>query len=242
MPADSGDVVVTSFPPEAAETYGRHMVETFRAYWPASVRLIVYVDAPLAWSGVEMRQTTDLAGWLETRARLPQVSDSPDRYKPTGYLWNARKFAVKPFIWCDAAERMGTGRLTWLDGDTYTSEPVPDVLPQKLLGSSDVAFLGRGVMHPETGYVGFRVPEALPLLRWCRDAYMRGKFRRLREGWTDCHVLRAGLKAVPTSARDLTSTKHYGPWNSRVDAMALCPLGKYVTHLKGRRRKREAAI
>jgi hypothetical protein len=157
-------------------------------------------------------------------------------------VWDAQRFAVKAFVWLAAAERLERGILTWLDADTVVEAPVPADLPASLLEGADVAYLGRGrTMHPETGAVFFRIPEALPLLRWCVDCYRFDWFRQLEFGWTDCHVLRAGLAATSTRARDLTS--HLAPaWNSSVDAFALSPLGPYVTHYKGTRRKREAAI
>jgi hypothetical protein len=200
--------------------------------------LVAYVDA-VSDVPVMTRRTGDIPGWIETRATLPVTSDDPTRYKATGYLWNAAKFAVKVFVWHDAAERLERGILTWLDADTVIRQSVPVGLSMKMLRSADVAYLGRGAMHPETGYVVFRIPEALPLLRWCCEAYRTHRYRKIKTGWTDCHVLRAGIAARKVAARDLTSHKAYH-WRSTVDAMALSPLGPYVTHLKGKDRKRKA--
>ena len=230
--------LVTSFSPAGADLYGRRCVAGLKAYWPHPAT--VYVDAPMALSGVTVRPTGLIPGWQQTREHLPKTRPEAS-YKPTSYLWDARRFAVKPFVWLDAAERMATGVLVWLDGDTVTTNPVPTNRVTDMLADADVAYLGRGDMHPETGCVAFRVPEALPLLRWCRDGYYSGSFRSLADGWTDCHVLRAGLRAVPVKARDLTSHLWTGEWRSGVDVMALSPLGPYVEHLKGSQRKRESA-
>jgi hypothetical protein len=218
------------------EVFGRAMVTSAVQYWPSP--LVAYVDA-VSDVPVLTRRTGDIPGWLETQARLPIRSDNPRRYKATGYLWNAAKFAVKVFVWRDAAERLERGILTWLDADTVMLRAVPRDLPATMLGDADVAYLGRKDMHPETGCVVFRIPEALPLLRWCCDRYRSGRYRKIATGWTDCHVLRAGLAALKVPARDLTSDKS-AEWRSTVDAMALSPLGPYVTHLKGKARKREA--
>lgn len=227
---------MTSFSPEGEAAYGRRMVDSALEYWPSP--LVVYTDAPSDVPTLT-RATADIPRWLPTKGNLPTTSDDPDRYKAGGYLWNAQQFAVKVFVWLDAAERLGDGIVTWLDGDTLIRKRVPPALPAKLIGTATVAYLGRGAMHPETGYVGFRVPEALPLLRFCRDAYVSGSFRKIQTGWTDCHVLRAGIKRLGVPARDLTSHKALH-WRSRVDAMALSPLGPYVHHLKGKERKRKA--
>lgn len=231
------ELVVTSFSPEGEAQYGKRMVRRFRKCWPCP--LVVYVDGPTTVKGVGRRLTSDIPGWLETRDRLPEVAPDPSWYKARGYLWNAKRWAVKPFVWLDAAEQMGEGVLTWLDGDTLTLSKVPQGWTVKLLGDADVAYLGRGAMHPETGYVGFRLPESLPLLRWCRDAYRDETFRSIQKGWTDCHVLRAGMKATRSKTRDLTPpVQRY--WTSRDDVMALSPVGRHVAHMKGKDRKREA--
>ena len=229
---------MTSFSPEGEVAYGRRMANSAHR-WPSP--LTIYVDG---WIGLQtrdgdVRHTADILGWLETRRTLPTEAGKPDTYKPTGYLWNAQKFAVKCFVWRDAAERLERGVLTWLDADTVIRKRVPNGLSERLLGTADVAYLGRGAMHPETGYVAFRIPEALPLLRWCCDRYTSGKFRKIKTGWTDCHVLRAGMKKLRVPAVDLTSHKA-SDWHSKVDAVALSPLGPYVTHLKGKAAKREA--
>lgn len=237
--------VVTSFSLAGAAFYGRRCVESIYANWPHPIK--VYADVPMAIDGVTVRTTSDIPKWTATRDRLPSTRpDAPitgtDIWtrKPASYLWNAQRYAVKAFVWHDAAPRLKNGYLVWLDADTVTTAAVPDRFITDLMHGADVAYLGRGTMHPETGFVAFRLPEALPLLRWCRDAYLNGRYLGFNAGWTDCHVLRAGLAAVPVKARDLTS--HLSEeWNSSVDAVALSPLGQFVTHLKGSQRKREAA-
>lgn len=230
------ELVVTTFSKQGEGAYGKRMVKSFRQYWQCP--LVVYVEGDTTVKGVGIRQVKSIPDWKPTRDTLPDHNDDDGVFKPLGYLWNAKRFAIKPFVWLDAAMQMGSGVLTWLDADTYSVKDVPPGFTVKLLGHADVAYLGRGAMHPETGYVGFRIPQALPVLRWCCEAYQSGEFRTLPHGWTDCHVLRAGLKAWRGRSVDLTSHR-LNVWNSRDDAMALSPLGPYVVHLKGGQRKRE---
>lgn len=229
--------IVTSFSLAGAALYGRRCVDTTLGHWPYP--LVAYTDVPMTFRDVRTRLTGDIPDWRWTQDRLPAQRGNAE--KPTNYIWDAKRFAVKAFVWHDAAEWLEQGTLVWLDADTVTRAMVPTSLVPDLLGDADMAFLGRGAMHPETGCVVFRIPEALPVIKWCRDAYRLGWFKALSDGWTDCHVLRAAISALPVKARDLTSHAHAGEWTSRVDAFALSPLGPYVDHLKGTRRKQEAA-
>lgn len=225
--------LVTSFAGD--EWYGPECVQSAR-FWAS--QLNVYNDSPTAWT---TRLTGEIPEWSATKERLPMMRIDPpqaDRWtrKPASYLWQARKFAVKPFVWLDAAVRMGRGLLVWLDADTVTQANVPRRLIAEAMDAADVAYLGRRRMHPETGLVIFRIPEALPLLRWCREAYVSGSFQTWTDGWTDCHALRAGLAAVPTRARDLTSHR-VDRWSSGVDAFQQSPFGPWIVHLKGARKR-----
>lgn len=233
--------LVTSFSAAGAELYGRRMIESVLKHWPHP--LTVYADEPIYFGeSVEVRLTENIPGWQETKRRLP--SARPGAEKPTNYIWNARKFAVKPFVWLDAAERMAGDVLVWLDGDTVTTADVPHDFIERIMAGVDVAFMGRRNMHPETGFVVFGVPEALPVLGACRGYYEHGWFEPMADGWTDCHVLRAVLRSpsltMLAEVRDLTSNTVHGYWRSSIDAFALSPIGPYVQHLKGPRQKREA--
>lgn len=235
----SADVLVTSFSPKGAWLYGTRMVASVATYWPATTALVVYLDRGVPLPAGERRMTTDLPDWMACRARWDRdptvqglTTPTTPRPKPYHYRYDARRFAVKAFVQRDAARRLGAGILTWLDGDTVTTRAVPTGWAETLLGDADVAYLGRGSMHPETGYVGFRVPEALPLLDWCCETYASERFRAL-PGWTDCHVLRAGLEAVPVRAVDLTSHRYEG----RSHIWPVSPLAPYVTHYKGKSKR-----
>lgn len=241
----SRDVIVTSWSPDGYRLYGQRFLKRFRKYWPASVPLVLYVDAPAVHRKVDVRYTFDIPEWAELSERWKHdpvvhgwsTKDVP-REKDHSYLWDAARFAVKVFVWRDAARKMGAGTLTWLDGDTETKGRVPDDWASGLLGDADVAYLGRGPMHPETGYVGFRVPEALPLLDWCCEAYVSDRFRLMTDGWTDCHILRAGLRAVRVRSVDLTKGRYRGDshiWPSS-------PLASRIEHAKGVRRKRREEL
>jgi hypothetical protein len=237
--------IVTSFSASGAARYGRRCVDSLASYWPHPVT--VYADERIDLDGVTVRLTSSIPDWCATRDRLPSTrEDAPvtgsDTWtrKVTSFLWNAQRFAVKPFVWYEAALRLEQGLLVWLDGDTVTTRPVPSTLAATVLGDADVAYLGRGAMHPETGVVVFRIPEAMPLLRWCRESYQFGACLSMADGWTDCHVLRAGLAAVSVNARDLTSHA-CDEWRSGVDAFAVSAFGPYVQHLKGGRKWEAAA-
>lgn len=241
----SRELVVTSWSSDGYRLYGRRFLKRFRKYWPASVPLVVYADSAAVHRKVEVRYTFDIPEWAALAERWkhdPSVhgwsTKEYPREKNYSYLWDAARFARKVFVWRDAARKMEAGTLTWLDGDTETKGRVPEDWATGLLGDSDVAYLGRGPMHPETGYVGFRIPDAMPLLDWCCEAYASESFRAMEDGWTDCHILRAAIKAVPVRAVDLTKGRYRGEshiWPSS-------PLACRIDHGKGLRLKRHAEM
>lgn len=240
----SRDIVVTSWSSDGFRLYGQRFLKRFHKYWPESTELVLYADAPEIHRGVDVRFTSDIPEWVELSERWRDDAaahgwSTPEypREKDYSYLWDAARFAVKVFVWRDAARRLGSGTVTWLDGDTETHARVSDGWVSSLLGGASVAYLGRGKMHPETGYVGFRVPEALALLDWCCEAYVSERFRLMRDGWTDCHILRAGLNAVAVSAVNLTKGKYKG----KSHIWPASPLEPFIDHAKGVRRKRAAA-
>lgn len=238
----SRELLVTSFSREGAEQYGYRCVQSFQEHWPQP--MVVYADEPLSLlktHGVDVRLTSEIDGWCETKRDLPTMR--PFGFKPTNYIWNAQKFAVKPFVWMDAAQKFGDGVVTWVDGDTVATSPVQKGFTSGMLDGATVAYMGRGAMHPEMGYVSFKLPEALPLIRRCVSLYRNGLFTHMTDGWTDCHIFRAALQDASMEdirhhSRDLTTRLYDGTWRSGVDAMALSPLGPYVKHLKGTKNKR----
>src|SRR5688572_3672384 len=181
--------------------YGATGIETMRDRWP--IPLTVYADTSTDVPGAEVRLTTEIPGWPGLRAQLPAIN--PSAANPTNYIWNARKFAVKCAVWAHAAAQTRAQALVWLDADTVTVADLPPGLVSDLLGPADVAYLGRRAMHPETGCVVFRLPEALPVIHGCLSAYQTDTFRYWADGWTDCHALRWALQATGVPARDLTS-------------------------------------
>jgi hypothetical protein len=237
------NLVVTSWSPDGYRLYGKRFLKTFRTYWAdAHADLVLYADAPAMLPKIDLRYTGDIPEWTALAERWSRdasvhgwsTKEYP-RHKSYSYLWDAARFAVKVFVWRDAARKLGRGTLTWLDGDTFTKGHIRENWTRILLGRSDVAYLGRGPMHPETGYVGFRLPQALPLLDWCCEAYSSERFRVMTDGWTDCHILRAGLRAVPVRAVDLTK----GRYSGQSHIWPVSPLAGCLDHNKGSRLKRD---
>src|SRR5688572_20445249 len=105
------DLVVTSFSAEGAVQYGHRCVESIVRHWPQP--LDVYLDEKLPMPvGVRVDATDEIPRYVSTRYRLPSINPAAD--KPLNYIWNAQRFAVKPFVWLAAAERLERGILTWL--------------------------------------------------------------------------------------------------------------------------------
>ena len=98
--------VVTSFSPDGYALYGRACVQSFVQHWP--FHLTAYGDAPMRITGaVTTKLTRKIEGWTDVSRGLPFCH--PRAEKPESYLWNAQRYAVKPFVWHAAAKKLGTG-------------------------------------------------------------------------------------------------------------------------------------
>lgn len=184
--------VVTSFGPSGWDSYARTFLDTFERHWPAEVRLIAYREANEWHRRAGMRNLLDLhdcSEFLRAHADEPmacgRVRTACWRNKEgaAGYSFrtDAVKFCRKVFAVADAAERMGQGILVWIDADVVTTADVPKGFVEGLLGDAHVAYLGRARTHSECGFLAFKLPEALPLIRRWVELYRSDRVFYLHE-------------------------------------------------------------
>lgn len=244
MPA----TVVTSFGRQGFHEYAFNFLESFDRYWPADVRLIAYREGDEQHRRARMRDLLtlhDCHEFLTAHQSDPMANGRVrtacwrNKEGAAGYSFrtDAVKFCRKVFAVSDAAERMvatcGGGVLAWIDADVRTTGPVPEGFIEGLLGDADVAYIGRAMTHSECGFLAFRLPEALPLIRLWVNYYRSDKVFDLHE-WHDSFVFdRCREDAPEVNCRNLTPpegmTVHH--------AWATTELCLYADHLKGQRKR-----
>lgn len=231
--------------------YGQRFAETFDKFWDPEVRLLVYGEEPRALPNGSGRQINffplsripALQAFIYEHGRAkPAIGRQQlpghvwkERAVTAGYNWryDAVKFSRQAFIPLDALLQCHEGdHLCWLDGDVVTTKPVRarDVVTL-LPAFKDVAFLGRGLKHPEIGFQLYRVGGfALAMLKEFRRLYQSGDVFHLKE-WHSAYAWAEALhRTVPTARQhDLTPGGSGHVWHQS-------PLALWSDHLKGERK------
>lgn len=236
--------VVTSFGERGYQDYGRRFIETFDRHAGGEIDLLVYAEHQFAHNPEGRMTVRPLFG-------VDLCADFIDRYadnklasgrEPTkawkqkdrdsGYSFktDAVKFARKVFAISDAARRLpASGMLVWLDADVVALERFSSQLFHDLLADADVAYLGREGTHSECGFLAFRMPAALTLVRVWEAYYESGRFLEQPE-WHDSFLFDEARRSRPhLKYRDLSPGGRGHVWCNS-------PLARYFDHLKGERK------
>ena len=140
-PSERRFAVVTTCHAAGYETYGRTMIETFLAHWPAEVALLLYhegFEPPTAPGRIEahdlMASCPELVDFKRRHADNPRANGQRPRWRRVrlgplamtlplprrrpSYRWDAVRFAHKCYALFDAARRTDADVLIWIDADT----------------------------------------------------------------------------------------------------------------------------
>jgi len=140
-PSERRFAVVTTCHAAGYETYGRTMIETFLAHWPAEVALLLYhegFEPPTAPGRIEahdlMASCPELLDFKRRHADNPRANGQRPRWRRVrlgplamtlplprrrpSYRWDAVRFAHKCYALFDAARRTDADVLIWIDADT----------------------------------------------------------------------------------------------------------------------------
>lgn len=245
--------IVTTFHAPGLAQYGQRMIDTFDQYWPRSVTLTVYAEScepRVASDRVRvldlLAASADLVTFKQRHANDPvangQVAkDTGVPFKDNAFKWDAVRFSHKVFAVIHACQTLDTDWVVWLDADTKTFAPVPDDFLSGICDPAAMAcYLGRREKyHSECGWVAYnlRHPDLRSFMDRWRDLYMTGDLFRLRE-WHDSFVfdvLRKDFQAQRgTQFRNISpELPGKGPGHPFIAS----PLGLYMDHLKGAKRK-----
>ncbi len=249
--------VITTFPPNRWEAYGKRMLESFIENWPDDVKLYVYYEKELppiqheklVYIDLE-KENPDLVSFKERHKNDPvangELQEIPNgvRRRPEAgkndrgkgsFLWDAVRFAHKTFAVAHAIENIDVDVILWLDADTYTFRPIPkefvlDLMPEDRL----VNYLGRGEKYPECGWVSYNKRHLLMnnfINTWVELYNKDTIFTHLE--WHDSYIFWQVLNQVaPDQGYDIG--KGAGAKGHHIFINSV--LGAYVDHMKGKRK------
>ena len=244
--------VVTSCSAKGWGQYGNQCAASFVQFWPQSIQLHVVSEDPVEalpgipyqayyWplSGFDVGVDNFLAKnantmWVHGRGDSPRPPGIAPRWRDnSGYnfRFDAYKFSKKVFAIALVAEQLRAGRLLWLDADTKTFAPVPADLPDRVLPTAyALSCLARVGYHSECGFVGYNLEStgALPFIRAFAALYIQETVFELAE-WHDSWVFDWLRNKMLTSTYAI-------PHKSTGHPFINSELGKYMDHLKGRRK------
>lgn len=235
--------VVTSCSLAGFEQHGRRNITTLDQFWPADVNVYMVSEDNLQIPKVQRRTIEFLplgvhASATEFYEKHADNARAKGITGPTGrngyaFRFDAWKFSKKVFAISLVASQTKAKRLIWLDADVFTFAPLPLFLLQALPPPRyALAYLDRGVKyHSECGFVSYDLthPQTKPFIAEFERLYVSGEVFGLKE-WHDSFVFdwlrkRTGIPCY--------KIPHGGQGHPFVHSL----LGKYMDHLKGRRKE-----
>ena len=253
--ADKFDVV-TTFHKAGYDKYGDRMVETFSEFWPSEVHLTCYyedMDEPLTQHGnVSFRSFEDsigeryndfsiLAAPWEEKVLGPNGEDPRSHREgpvTTGsrYLFEATRFSHKYYAIDHFRQNSDARYIVWCDADVVATKNIPIDFLNSLVEEGKLwTRIGRPNVYPECGFMIWDTQNKyydryFQLMKWLYD---EGALFQLEE-WHDSYVWWAAEKYVEKEANGNVSID-IGDGSSR-HPFVTGPLGKYLDHLKGKRK------
>lgn len=239
-------MVTSGFSPKGYHQYGKEFLRTFDKYWPKEVRLTVFTEQPVdvprgglrsLWACPGIKNFIDKHA-ADSRANgLANVENrwsDKDKRKGYSYRWDAVKFSRQCVIPLTASEELQDGDvLVWLDADVVCIRDISVDFVSSLLGDRDMIYLGRIKGTSEIGFWAVRInPRTREFLRDLAHRYMSEEVFKLQE-WHSAYVfdhIRKSHEVIGLRAVSLTPNGFGHVWFQS-------PLGRYMDHLKGEKRK-----
>jgi len=237
-------VIVTGFSAKGYDEYGRRFLQTFEQYNNGYPLHVYTEDIPLIGgfaADVKQYSQSDIPGldnFLASSVGVPvqKGKENNGHWRPKeikagySYRFDAYKFCKMVYTMQAAAQRIGNGYMVWLDGDTVIRQAIPkDLVKKSLSDNSDFAYLGREPKHTETGYLVFKLPEAMPLLdRWVE--FYRSRSFLMQNEWHSAYLFDRARELRPEiKGHNLTP-------GGRGHVIHKCWVGDIFDHQKGARK------
>lgn len=233
--------VCTTFPLDYP-TY-REMLATFDHFWPKEVEL--YIDLDETSDDVLKQKQEEFNALMpsgrqfyinhkrsEAKAKFLQTHDEDSPNVP--YRFHVCRFSHKVFALYGVLPEMDRfDFLIWLDADviTHATPDFEEILPKD---EEDVSYLGRSdAPHSECSFVAYNLGfGGENIIKEMYEYYVTDKVLTL-PGWTDCDVFDAVLSEGCFKGNNLS--EGIKGWHVFPES----PLGKYMNHLKGKRKHQE---
>jgi hypothetical protein len=190
--------VVTTFHEAGYNQYGKRMIESFTANWPAEVQLYVYPENvnPQIPTGSTLKLIDLMTGvpdlvafknrWKHVPhangdiSSFPKLAARKDSHKP--FKWDAIRFAHKVYSIFHCAKNTDADVLIWMDADMVCHSPLTlKRLGQLIPEGTDICYLGRDNKFSECGLYSMnlrssRVQEFLTEFQRMYDQAEQGIF------------------------------------------------------------------
>lgn len=248
---------VTTFSRANWEDYAERCLRSLAANLPRSVHLTAYHEGargpgpswwPAHWRWRELGPDPGRLRFLARHSNIPAhcgrrpAAERRDRWEEKelragySYRWDAVRFCHKVFALRVALEEIQRGLnpswLLWIDADVEAVAPLPeDALRTALGADAAVAGLPRPGKYIETGFVGYRLPDAAPLVRALAREYDSDAVFQ-RPEWHDAYVLDSLIAEGGYSVEDLAAGQ-----SKKGDVFSRSALGRWLQHHKGPGRK-----
>lgn len=251
--------VVTTCHAAGYRDYGRTMLETYIAHWPAQVPLLLYhegFEPPSVPGRVIPRDlmacSPELVAFKARHADDPRARGAvlpwrrlrigplaiplPLRERRAPYRWDAVRFAHKSHAIFDAARRTDVDILIWIDADTRFFADVDMAELAALAPPDSLVSCLRRPQHSECGFVVYnlRHREARRLLREFEDMYAKDLFFAERE-YHDSYLFDVVRKRAQARGAHVHDIADGAGWQAS-HVLINSRLGRFMDHMKGKRK------
>ena len=237
------NTLVTSFKQEHYDRYAKNMIDTFREFWPKTVKLVIFFEGDRFPEADEVnilwRRSKEIEGydeWIANISKFPFLcGQTPEGYNIQFDARHARKALTE----MQGCKDYG-GKVWWIDGDFITHQKVPEEwLDEVLPDNKFCAYCGRenedGMpwMYPETGFIGFNTEHPMyePFMQAYREVFVSGLIFT-QKGWHDCYGFDVTRRVFNTPEHFVNLSKDFRAMHPIINSV----LGTYLDHKKGPRK------
>lgn len=155
-------VCITTFSRDGYELYGHRMIESWLQFWPTDFKLIVYVEDFSLTERDDRLIPVDLngscPGLIKFKENSLEMLKNSLGKRETRRIQKTIKWSHKVFAIDHALKNIKDKFIIWLDGDSYSINPVSQNLPSMLIQDHLMAVhfeILKTKLHFETGLVVF---------------------------------------------------------------------------------------